>query len=71
MIHCLSCDGEIRIGDPRPGAKITCPECGDVLEIVGTDPLEVDYPADDDWDDGSQNDQDWDEDEWDDQDEGW
>jgi hypothetical protein len=33
------------------GAMITCPVCGEELEIISTDPFEVDFPLDDDWDD--------------------
>ncbi|MBS3785061.1 MAG: lysine biosynthesis protein LysW [Anaerolineae bacterium] len=57
--YCITCDAEIVIENPRLGAKITCPDCGDALEIVSTDPLDVDYPYDD-WDD------EWDED-WEDE----
>lgn len=59
--YCITCDAEIVMDDPRLGMKFQCPECGDQLEVVSTDPFDVDYPYDD-WDD------DWDED-WDDEDE--
>ncbi|MGD2177237.1 MAG: hypothetical protein PVG71_05380 [Anaerolineae bacterium] len=64
MTYCLSCDGEIRADNPRLGAQIACPECGDVLEVISTDPFDVDYPLDEDSDD-----EDWDDE--DDEDEGW
>ena len=54
---CITCDAEIVVQNPRLGAKIECPECGDELEIVSTDPFDVDYAYEDDWDD------DWDDDE--------
>jgi alpha-aminoadipate carrier protein LysW len=54
--YCITCDAEIVIDHPRLGQKIECPECGDELEVVSTDPFDVDYPYDD-WDD------DWDDDE--------
>ncbi len=55
--YCITCDAEIIVENPRRGAKIECPECGDELEIVSTDPFDVDYAYDDDWDD------DWDDEE--------
>ncbi len=55
--YCITCDAEIVVRNPRLGAKIKCPECGDELEIVSTDPFDVDYAYDDDWDD------DWDDEE--------
>lgn len=60
--YCITCDAEIVMGNPRLGAKFECPECGEDLEVVSTDPFDVDYPYDDDWDD------DWDEDWEDDED---
>jgi len=57
--YCITCDAEIVIENPRLGAKVTCPDCGDQLEVVSTDPLDVDYPYDD-WDD------EWDDD-WEDE----
>jgi Zn finger protein HypA/HybF involved in hydrogenase expression len=55
--YCLQCDCVISVQDPHVGDVITCPECDQRLEIIDTDPLEVDYPLDDDWDD------DWDDEE--------
>ena len=56
--YCITCDAEIVVQYPRMGAKLTCPECGEELEVISTDPFDVDYPYDDDWDD-----------DWDDEDE--
>ena len=53
--YCPECDAVISVNNPREGATISCPECGEELEIVSADPFEVDFPLDDDWDD------DWDE----------
>ncbi len=52
---CPSCDARIRIGgDPDIGMRVTCPECGDLLEVVELNPIELDwvYYDDDrgDWD---------------------
>jgi lysine biosynthesis protein LysW len=55
--YCPDCGELITINSPKEGAMITCRDCGAKLEIISEDPLEVDFPLDDDWDDG-----DWDDD---------
>lgn len=41
---CPSCDARIRIsGDPDIGMRVTCPECGDLLEVVELNPIELDW----------------------------
>lgn len=44
------------IEKPIYGAEITCHACGEELEIISTDPFEVDYPLDydKDWEDDSE-----------------
>lgn len=59
VTECLDCGYELNLKTPKLGAKITCPECGSELEVVGLKPLELDWVYDDDDD----------EDEWDDDDE--
>jgi alpha-aminoadipate carrier protein LysW len=54
--YCPECDAVISVNDPREGANIKCPECGVELEIIATDPFEVDYPLDDDWDEEEEGD---------------
>ena len=50
--YCPECDAIITVEKPRDGAMITCSVCGEELEIISTDPFEVDFPLDDeDWDD--------------------
>ena len=51
--YCPSCDAVISAENPREGAMITCRECGTELEIISTNPFEVDFPLDydEDWDD--------------------
>ena len=51
--YCPSCDAIISLDDPQTGTMITCRECDEQLEIISTDPFEVDFPLDyeDDWDD--------------------
>ncbi len=58
-VLCPNCDAELEVRNPKLGAKLDCPECEEQLEVISVDPIDVDYPYDDDWDD------DWDED-WDD-----
>jgi alpha-aminoadipate carrier protein LysW len=50
---CPDCDAAIIVDDPVEGATITCNECGTELEIISTDPFEVDFSLDyeEDWDD--------------------
>jgi alpha-aminoadipate carrier protein LysW len=55
--YCPECDAVISVAEPREGDLIRCPECGVELEIIDTDPFDVDFPLDDDWDD------EWDEEE--------
>ena len=44
--YCPNCDADISVGNPREGATIKCPECDVELEIISTDPFEVDFPLD-------------------------
>ena len=57
--YCPDCEAVISVGDPREGAMITCRECGTKLEIISTNPFEVDYPLD--------YDEDWGDDDWEDE----
>jgi len=50
-VYCPECDAAISIENPGEGAQIKCPECGVELEIISTDPFEVDFTYDDDSDD--------------------
>jgi lysine biosynthesis protein LysW len=51
--YCPSCGADIRVKKPREGSKITCPDCDAELEVISTDPFEVDFPLDEDgkWED--------------------
>ena len=65
--QCSVCDEEIEIaGRPRLGQKITCGHCGAQLEVVATEPLELDVAQED---DDSWEDDDLDDDDFDDEDE--
>ena len=53
---CVECDAELDLGGrARIGQRVTCPNCGIRLEVVGLHPLEVDLyfadDGDDDWED--------------------
>lgn len=56
---CPGCDNEIFFyKTPKLGEFVTCPECGDMTEVVSLEPLRLDWSSD--WDDDQ-----W-EDEWED-----
>ncbi len=62
--RCPDCDETIRPRTtPRIGQKITCSTCDAELEVVGINPLELEWAIDDDWDDDFDDDDgDWDDD---------
>ena len=76
MATCAECDEEIEVSDrARVCQRVVCANCGARLEVVSTNPLELDPGFDDDeeWDDDDFNDlddeefdDDWDDDELDD-----
>lgn len=60
-IFCIDCDEQITLNArPKLGQRIVCPHCGTELEVIGLDPLELDWAYDMSWDE--------DEDEYDDED---
>lgn len=74
---CAECDEEIEVSDrARVGQRVVCPNCGARLEVVSSNPLELDPAYDEeeeDWDDDDdfddlddEFDDDWDDDEFDD-----
>ena len=47
--ECPQCGNEVSIGtQPKLGKMVGCKECGAELEIVWLDPLELDWPLDED-----------------------
>ncbi|MFZ4659102.1 MAG: hypothetical protein ACOYNY_18960 [Caldilineaceae bacterium] len=77
LATCAECDEEIEVSDrARLGQRVVCSNCGAQLEVVSTNPLELDpgYDDDDGWDDDDdldaldddEFDDDWDDDELDD-----
>lgn len=73
---CAECDEEIEVSDrARVGQRVMCPNCGARLEVVSSNPLELDpaYDEEEDWDDDDdfddldkELDDDWEDDEFDD-----
>ena len=46
--ECISCGSEIKFArQPKMGLTVTCPECDAELEVVWLDPIELDWPFDD------------------------
>ena len=48
--YCPECDAVIAMDNPRDGAQLRCSECGVELEVISTDPFEVFFPYDEEWD---------------------
>lgn len=55
MAICPGCEAEIEVDefDVDKGDQITCPECGEDLEVTNLSPIELDLVAEDDEDEGS------------------
>ena len=46
---CPECGKNVTVGpEPKMGKMVTCKNCGTDLEIVWLDPLELDWPLDED-----------------------
>lgn len=68
--NCPDCDNRITLEvKPEKGMRITCPFCGADLEVIGLDPVELDWYYseldDDGWDDYDDDDDDGSDDDWD------
>jgi len=50
MAYCPECEATIDVedGDLEEGQTLDCPECGAELEVVNTNPLELDVVSDED-----------------------
>ena len=66
--ECISCGSEIKFShQPKMGSMVTCSECDAELEVVWLDPIELDWPFDDEeYDDEDDDDYYYEEDENDD-----
>ena len=60
--YCPNCDGDVSVDKPRVGAKVRCRECDQELEIISTNPFDVDFPLD--YDADYEDEDDWDKDEY-------
>ena len=59
--YCPNCDTVFSVNNPQMGAMIRCRECGQELEIISADPLEVDFPLED-WKDDEGEEDKWEDD---------
>ncbi len=49
VADCVSCGAQINVGDkPSLGQQFKCSNCGDIMEVVWLNPVELDWPVDDD-----------------------
>jgi lysine biosynthesis protein LysW len=57
---CPSCEGQVSLLDPvEMGQRVRCLHCSEELEVIDTDPIELDWAYDDeDWDDDLDDDED-------------
>jgi lysine biosynthesis protein LysW len=55
VVECPDCEEDITLkGEIEWGPEVVCPHCGTKLEVINTDPVEVDWAyeeSDDDYDD--------------------
>lgn len=49
--YCPECDATICMDNPRNGIQFKCPECAVELEVISTDPFDVYFVFEGDWDD--------------------
>jgi lysine biosynthesis protein LysW len=58
--YCPDCDEKIVLNNPRVGQKLLCPHCDTEVEVIGTDPLDLDWAYDmsydEDWADEDEDD---------------
>ena len=59
MATCPECDAEVEVDEDGVdlGDEISCNECGQTLVISNTDPLELDFAADDEDDEDEEEDE--------------
>jgi alpha-aminoadipate carrier protein LysW len=51
IAECVSCGADIKFREsPKMGQSVKCQNCNAELEVVWLDPVEVDWPFDDDYD---------------------
>jgi hypothetical protein len=48
LAPCPGCRGGVSLGsEPREHQRLTCPHCGDYLEVINLEPPELDWAFDD------------------------
>jgi len=58
--ECPDCGEKVTLrGTVTLGQRVTCPHCESVLEVVESDPVELDWAYDEDWDQDEEEDEDW------------
>ena len=58
-VDCPDCGADFSLyGTVKMGKEVRCPECGAELEVIGTDPVELDWRYDDDYEDDEDEDKD-------------
>jgi len=56
--YCPDCDGRIAFNHPAAvGQRMTCPHCDSDLEVIGAEPLELDWAYDWSWDEDEDEDE--------------
>jgi alpha-aminoadipate carrier protein LysW len=75
MAICPACEAEIEVDefDVDKGDQLSCPECGETLEVINVSPVELDLVSDEDEDEDEASDDEADEgsDEDDDESDDW
>jgi alpha-aminoadipate carrier protein LysW len=57
-VYCPDCDEELILNPTaKVGQKLTCPHCDADLEVIGVDPIELDWVYD--WAEDEDEDEDW------------
>ena len=60
QVYCPDCDGRITLAsDARMGLLVFCPHCDAELEVIGTNPLEVDWADSWEWDEEEEEEESW------------
>ena len=63
VAECPACGNEVKFRvKPRMGQAVVCPNCESELEVVWLDPVEIDWPFDDDEDEDDEDYYDYDDD---------
>ena len=47
MAACVECEAEFDIDEPEVGEFVSCPECGQEMEVITIKPLELEAASED------------------------